>query len=197
MDSSFWQSPHLSDSSTGFNTSVGFSGISPNATLLGSGLLFNKPLAEMTDEELAQKGYKRYLDGSIRDRLGHFAGNSGVIPGTPGVDAAEAYLCSNGYTIIAREISVRVEVEIEGHVKSVIRRYDLVVTSSDGEVIGVEVKSGSAIRTPQQRLADGVVKNRGADAVGEKAERAGIKRIDKVCLIKVNTNRNVTEFNIL
>lgn len=54
-------------------------------TVSGSNSI-NKPLSDMSDSELASLGYKRYSDGSIRDSKGHFAGNSGTIPGTSGVD---------------------------------------------------------------------------------------------------------------
>ena len=54
-------------------------------TVSGSNSI-NKPLSDMSDSELASLGYKRYSDGSIRDFKGHFAGNSGTIPGTPEVD---------------------------------------------------------------------------------------------------------------
>ena len=101
-----------------------------------------KLLSEMSDSELNKLGYKRHSDGSIRDSKGHFAGNSGTVPGTPGVDAVEKHLLNSGYYVNNREISVKSS-------NGTIRRYDIVV-SKDGKYYGIEVKSGSAKRTKQQ-----------------------------------------------
>ena len=134
----------------------------------------------MSEEELEEIGLKRYCDGSIRDKYGHFAGNSGIIPGTPGVDAVEDYLIDEGYKIKSREISVR---NAEGK----LRRYDIVVESPDGNVIGIEVKSGKAARTRQQVDIDEELKKSGGfNTVGRKAKESGINRIDSVEIIHID-----------
>jgi hypothetical protein len=140
----------------------------------------------MTDAELSKLGYKRYSDGSIRDSQGHFAGNSGTIPGTPGVDAAETYLTNANYTIDGREISVR-------GADGTLRRYDIVATSPDGTVIGIEVKSGSATRTAQQIAIDTeLIGSGGLNTVGQKAVDANISRISDVKVIHVDKKGNIT-----
>ncbi len=145
-----------------------------------------KNLSEMSDEELEELGYKRHSDGSIRDSKGHFAGNSGVIPGTPGVDAARNYLEKNGYKVSAEEISVKSS-------KGKIRRYDL-VAEKDGITYGIEVKSGSATRTKQQKIVDEELsKLGGLKTVGAKAKKKEIKKIDTVKLIRVDENGNIIQ----
>lgn len=145
-----------------------------------------KKLSEMTDAELQELGYKRHSDGSIRDQQGHFAGNSGIVPGTPGVDAVENYLKEEGYTINGREISVR-------NSDDQLRRYDIVVTSQDDIVMGIEVKSGSATRTQQQMTIDNeLISSGGLNTVGQKAVDAGVSRIDTVKVIHVDDKGNIT-----
>lgn len=146
----------------------------------------DKKLSEMSDEELKELGYKRYKDGSIRDSLGHFAGNSGIRPGSPAVDIVEKYLKSKNYIINGREISVKSP-------QNGRRMYDIVVTNKeDGTVIGIEVKSGSASRNKHQREIDAeLVKSRGLKAVGKKAKRAGIKEVSDVMLIHVDYDGNI------
>ena len=94
---------------------------------------------------------KVYPDGSIRDSKGHFAGKTGIIPGTPGVEKVKNMIETDpayrGYIIRGEEISVRAE-------NGALRRYDLVVEKPDGTISGIEVKSGTAVRTAQQRKID-------------------------------------------
>ena len=146
----------------------------------------DKPLREMTDDELQELGYKRYSDGSIRDSKGHFVGNSGTVPGTPGVDTAEQYLIDNGYTVKGREITVR-------SADGTARRYDIVVEDGDGNLIGIEVKSGSAVRNNQQMKIDAELNSGGGlDTVGTKAKEAGVPHIDSAIEVRVDNNGNVT-----
>ncbi len=146
----------------------------------------SKPLSEMTDSELEALGYKRHPDGSIRDSKGHFAGNSGTVPGTPGVDATEQYLVDNGYTVKGREITVR-------SADGTARRYDIVVEDGQGNTIGIEVKSGSATRTNQQvRIDNELNANGGLDTVGAKAQQAGVSHIDSTVEVHVDAEGNVT-----
>lgn len=148
--------------------------------------LINKPLSDMSDAELKNLGYKRYSDGSIRDSKGHFAGNSGTIPGTPGVDAAENYLRNNGFDVKGREISVKSS-------DGTLRRYDIVATK-DGTCSGIEVKSGSATRTKQQtRIDDELTSNHGLKTTGQNAIKSNVKRIDNVKVIHVDNNGKITK----
>lgn len=143
------------------------------------------PLSEMSDDELGELGYKRHSDGSIRDSKGHFAGNSGTVPGTPGVDAAEKYLCDSNYTVKGREISVRGS-------DGTLRRYDIVAEAPDGTTIGIEVKSGSATRTEQQiRLDDELTRSGGLDTVGQKAANLNIDKISSVKVVHVDEAGNI------
>ncbi|MBQ5475072.1 MAG: hypothetical protein IIT65_10360, partial [Lachnospiraceae bacterium] len=134
--------------------------------------------------------YKRHSDGSIRDSAGHFAGNSGVIPGTPGVDAVEGYLVSDGYVIKGREIGVR---SSDGK----LRKYDIVAIDSSDVCIGIEVKSGTAVRTRQQINIDTELKcSGGMDTVGNNAKNAGVTRIDDVNVIYVDRQGNITKVEV-
>lgn len=149
-------------------------------------IITSKSFSEMTDEELEEYGLKRHSDGSIRDTKGRFAGNSGVIPGTPGVDITEDYLEKQGYKIRGREITVR---SADGKA----RRYDIVVEDSEGNIIGIEVKSGSATRTKQQVEIDKELNsNGGLDTVGKNAEQADVNHIDSTIEFHVDADGNVT-----
>ena len=144
----------------------------------------NKPVSDMSDAELKNLGYKRHSDGSIRDSKGHFAGNSGTVPGTPGVDAVENYLKNSGYDIKGREISVKSS-------DGTLRRYDIVSTR-DGICSGVEVKSGSATRTKQQiRIDNELISNHGLETTGQNAIRSKVKRIDNVMVIHVDNGGKI------
>ena len=58
----------------------------------------------------------------------------------------ESILRKKGYSLVGREVFVRMN--------GLARRYDLVVKGPSGKLIGIEVKSGSAVRTPAQRAFD-------------------------------------------
>jgi hypothetical protein len=128
-------------------------------------------------------GLKQYPDGSIRDSKGHFAGKTGTVPGTPGVDKAMDIIKNDaaykGYDILGTEISVR-------GTDGTLRRYDVVARKPDGSIVGIEVKSGTATRTAQQKLIDNeLLDSGGLDTVGDRARRIGVDRIDTVEVIKV------------
>ncbi|MCB2362493.1 hypothetical protein [Clostridium estertheticum] len=128
-------------------------------------------------------GLKQHPDGSIRDSKGHFAGKTGTVPGTPGVDKAMSVIKNTaeykGYDILGTEISVR-------GADGTLRRYDIVARKPDGSIVGIEVKSGTATRTAQQKLMDNELLNSGGlDTVGDKARSIGVDRIDTVEVIKV------------
>lgn len=85
----------------------------------------------------------------------------------------------SGYEILGKEISVRSK-------SGKLRRYDIVVRKPDGTVSGIEVKSGTAVRTPQQRMIDNeLLKNGGMETVGNNAKNRNISFIDTVEVIKV------------
>jgi hypothetical protein len=120
-------------------------------------------------------------DGSFRTPDGKFAARTGVVPGSPAVDRAEAIINSReGYRVVGREISVR---DADG----TLRRYDLVATNPKGEYVGVEVKGGTASRTAQQRRVDESLASAGGlDTVGSRAMDAGIDRIVSVELLRIS-----------
>jgi len=123
---------------------------------------------------------KKYKDGSLRTKDGKFAGASGTTPGTPGVRKAEKNIDGRpGWTRAGKEISVR-----DGD--GTLRRYDLVARNPKGKFVGIEVKSGTAVRTAQQRVVDANLNAAGGlDTVGARAAKAGIDRISSVELLKV------------
>jgi hypothetical protein len=128
--------------------------------------------------------YKQHPDASIRDSKGRFAGKTGTVPGTPGVNKAMETIKTDpkykGYEILDTEISVKSR-------DGTLRRYDIVCKKPDGKIVGVEVKSGSATRTAQQRAIDNeLLNNGGLSTTGAKARNAGIEWIDTTELIKVD-----------
>ena len=146
----------------------------------------SKPYSQMSDAELAEIGLKRYPDGSIRDpKNGHFAGSGGEVPGTPGVEAARAYLESMGYDYKGKEITVR-------SADGTARRYDLVMVAPDGTVLGIEVKSGSATRNAQQRMMDDLLRNSGGmSTVGQNAKTANVGFIKDYTVVHVNSDGTI------
>ena len=143
-------------------------------------------VSDLSDSELADLGLIRHPDGSIRDLNGKFAGFSGTVPGTPGVDEVQDYLSGKGYNILGREISVRSTFD------GSIRRYDIVIKDKNGNCIGIEVKSGSATRTSSQKNFDeSLNQNGGFPTIGKKAEELGIKFIDSVRLYVVGSDGTI------
>ena len=58
---------------------------------------------------------------------------------------------------------------------------DLVVKDADGKYVGIEVKSGNAKRTKQQKAIDDELNAAGGfDTVGKKAKDAKVKNISRV-----------------
>ena len=143
-------------------------------------------VSDLSDSELADLGLIRHPDGSIRDLNGKFAGFSGTVPGTPGVDEVQDYLSGKGYNILGREISVRSTFD------GSIRRYDIVIKDKNGNCIGIEVKSGSATRTSSQKNFDeSLNQNGGFPTIGKKAEELGIKFINSVRLYVVGSDGTI------
>ncbi len=88
-----------------------------------------------------------YPDGSIRTPDGKFASVRGAAPpGTPGEKLVVQGLRDQGVNVVGEQVTVR------GLVST--RRYDAVVLDSKGRLWGIEVKSGTASKTPLQRLND-------------------------------------------
>jgi hypothetical protein len=84
-----------------------------------------------------------------------------------------------GWKTAGKEISVRDS-------NGTLRRYDLVAKNPKGKFVGIEVKSGTATRTAQQRLVDANLNAAGGlNTVGARAAKAGIKTISSVEVIKV------------
>lgn len=102
---------------------------------------------------------------------GRFAGSSGAVPGTPGVDKVIQQMKTtpkyNGYEVIGTEISVKSS-------DGTLSRYDIVVR----KLTGIEVKSGSATNRMTLNSTNG-----GLPTTSMKAKDAGITRIDSVELL--------------
>jgi hypothetical protein len=85
-------------------------------------------------------------DGSIRDASGHYAGTTGVQPGTSTEENVWDHLETEGVTVVRQETGVNVD-------GFPLRKYDGLMQTDDGW-FGIEVKGGGAGRTPAQRLFD-------------------------------------------
>jgi RHS repeat-associated protein len=100
-------------------------------------------------------GLVRHPDGTVRDRLGHFASewNAGQpASGTAMAREFAAFLAENGMDIVGNEIVVKTPWGT--------RVYDFVVRVN-GRLHGVEVKMNSAEPTREQRFIDSWVNNGG------------------------------------
>ncbi|MEY9862015.1 RHS repeat-associated protein [Catenulispora sp. GAS73] len=104
-------------------------------------------------------GLFQHPDGSIRDALGHFAGSNGVRVGA----AAEAQVWDSlerqGMNVIRRPVAVR------GNGDQ-LRIFDGAIDLGNGRVIGIEVKSGGASLTADQRAFDTWLNTSGDAASG-------------------------------
>jgi hypothetical protein len=85
-------------------------------------------------------------DGSIRDAAGHYAGTTGVQPGTTNEETVWDHLDTEGLNVIRQETGVQVD-------GFPLRKYDGLVQMEDGWY-GIETKGASASRTPPQRAFD-------------------------------------------
>lgn len=108
------------------------------------------------------KPIKQYPDGSFRTADGKFASQGGLpSPGTKSAQEYTQFLRDKGFDVVGEELTVKAAV---GN-----RRYDAVVRTDKGELWGIEYKSGSATKTPQQNFNDMYVNQFGADGVGQLA----------------------------
>ncbi len=92
-------------------------------------------------------GLYQYPDGSIRDALGHFATSAGTRVGAAAEKQVMDDLADEGYNVIRSQVATR------GNGNQ-LRYYDCAIDLGNGEIIGIEVKSGTATRTPEQRAFD-------------------------------------------
>ncbi|MFV0421719.1 hypothetical protein [Oleidesulfovibrio sp.] len=103
---------------------------------------------------------KKYPDGSYRTPDGKFVSQGGLpAPGTKSAQEYTQYLRDKGFDVVGEELTV------EGAVGN--RRYDAVVRTDSGELWGIEYKSDSAKKTPQQDFNDMYINQFGADGVGQ------------------------------
>ncbi|WP_326943784.1 IPT/TIG domain-containing protein [Amycolatopsis sp. NBC_01307] len=106
-------------------------------------------------------GTFQYPDGSIRDHAGHFVGTTGARPGSQAEADVWDRLEELGYEVIREPVTVTGN---DGQT----RIFDgAIVRPDDGRLIGIEVKSGTARLTPEQRAFDTWLNTTpGAEAVG-------------------------------
>jgi hypothetical protein len=93
-------------------------------------------------------GLYQYPDGSIRDAAGHFATSAGTRVGAAAEKKVMDDLAAEGHKVIRSQVAVR------GNVNNQLRYYDCAIDLGNGEIIGIEVKSGTATRTPEQKSFD-------------------------------------------
>jgi hypothetical protein len=109
-------------------------------------------------------GLYQYPDGSIRDAAGKFVSSSGTARvGAAAEKAVMDDLANQGYKVIRSQVAVR------GNGDQ-LRYYDCAIDLGGGNIIGVEVKSGSATRTAAQRDFDNwILAGNHPDTVGRYA----------------------------
>ena len=95
-------------------------------------------------------GLYQYPDGSIRDAAGHFASSNGARVGAAAEKKVMDDLAAAGHKVIRSQVATRGVV----NGKNQLRYYDCAIDLGNGEIIGIEVKSGTATRTPAQRAFD-------------------------------------------
>ncbi len=101
-----------------------------------------------------------YPDGSTRTSDGRFASKSGVqSPGTAAAQNFADHLSAGGLDVVGTELSVNGPLGV--------RRFDIVVRDAEGNLHGIEVKSGSATPNGYQRFTDSFVNLFGADGTGQ------------------------------
>lgn len=89
-----------------------------------------------------------------------------MLQGQRGVARAIADETRAGGTYSGAEVTVRTA--------SGTRRVDVVMRGPDGKPYGVEVKTGQSAYTPAQRAKDQALEGQGGQAVGKRAEEAGV-----------------------
>lgn len=85
-------------------------------------------------------------------------------PGTTAASNYADFLSQNGVNVVGKEMVV------EGPLGP--RRYDIVVRDSSGTLQGIEIKTGTAGKTPYQDFTDRFVNRFGAQGTGQIAGEA-------------------------
>jgi len=93
-------------------------------------------------------GLFQYPDGSIRDAAGHFASSNGARVGAAAEKKVMDDLVADGHNVIRSQVATR------GNGTDQLRYYDCAIDLGNGEIIGIEVKSGTATRGPAQKSFD-------------------------------------------
>lgn len=102
----------------------------------------------------------KHSDGSYRTPDGKFASQGGVpVPGSRSAQEYTQFLREKGFNVIGEELSVNAPIGT--------RRYDAVIRDNKGELWGIEYKSGTARKTPQQDFNDMYINRFGADGIGK------------------------------
>ncbi|MFE5819382.1 polymorphic toxin-type HINT domain-containing protein [Streptomyces sp. NPDC056479] len=104
-------------------------------------------------------GMFQHPDGSIRNAKGHFAKSTGTRVGAEAEARLWDSLEQQGLRIIRRPVAVR------GNGKQ-LRTFDGAIDIGNGQVIGIEVKSGGASLTKEQRAFDTWLNTSGSTAQG-------------------------------
>ncbi|MCP3728377.1 filamentous hemagglutinin N-terminal domain-containing protein [Paraburkholderia sp. CNPSo 3272] len=131
----------------------------------GSGSGSDSSNASSTGPQNLGNNVQLYPDGSLRTPDGKFASVSGSPP--PGTTAASEFadfLSSNGVNVVGQEVVVN------GPLGP--RRYDIVTQDANGNLHGIEVKSGGATPNTYQQFTDQFVNQFGATATGRFAGKS-------------------------
>lgn len=134
----------------------------------GSGAFIGKFLGKSSSK------VTKHSDGSYRTPDGKFASKSGVAaPGTKKSSDFAEHLRSNGMDVVGEELTVK------GPLGK--RRLDIVTRDANGNLHGIEVKSGGASKTPYQRFTDQFINRFGAQGTGS-IEGQKVKSVNTVYL---------------
>jgi hypothetical protein len=117
----------------------------------------------------------QYPDGSIRDSAGHFVGSNGARVGVTAEKAVMDDLVMQGHDVIRSQVAVRANGQL--------RNYDCAIDLGNGKLIGVEVKSGGASLTPEQKAFDDWI--RAGNKAGTVGNYAGLYDVVDVLLVTV------------
>ena len=148
-----------------------------NALPFGSIFTVLKPLgrakvAAETEASVAFNNGWRTADGKFASPLG--SGRAGVNAETAVWDAVDA---KQGWSVVRGQVAVR---DASGQ----LRYYDGAAISPRGRVIGLETKSGTAVRTPEQRLFDSTLNSDPSNVARGVGQSKGIN-VQRSTLIRV------------
>jgi hypothetical protein len=117
----------------------------------------------------------QYPDGSIRDSAGHFVGSTGARVGATAEKAVMDDLVTQGLDVIRSQVAVRANGQL--------RYYDCAIKLGGRKIIGVEVKSGGASLTPEQKAFDDWI--RAGNTAGTVGNYADLYDVVDVLLVTV------------